>query len=61
MQEENIKLVDFHKYCPLCMHYKNKEEDDPCDECLAVGGRQYSQKPIKFLESTQTSQKKQTI
>ena len=60
MADENIKLVDFHTYCPLCMHFKNKEEDDPCDECLAVGGQQYSQRPIKFLAKV-TSQKKQII
>jgi hypothetical protein len=48
--EENWKVVDFEKYCPLCEHEKDDENDDPCHDCLEIGARLYSHKPEYFKE-----------
>lgn len=49
MEENNyIKEVDFKTWCPSCEHYGTKETDDPCNECLTVGGRPSSTKPVKY-------------
>lgn len=45
----NEKIVDFGEYCPKCKHWKVSEADEPCRECLTVGGRDDgSRKPINF-------------
>lgn len=47
--EVNIdKIVDFHKYCELCEHFKKEETEDPCFDCLADPVNEYSHKPTKF-------------
>ena len=46
--EENMKLVDFNKWCDSCKHKNVKETDEPCDSCLEVPARQYSTKPEKY-------------
>lgn len=45
-----MKEVYFEQYCKTCTHYKSKEEDDPCDDCLAESVNQYSHKPVKYEE-----------
>lgn len=47
------KFVDFHKYCPLCVHAKKSENEDPCWDCLGRGVNNFSAKPINFEESTE--------
>ena len=46
-----LKEVYFDQYCPKCKHAKSEEEKEPCDECLAIGGRIDSHKPEYFEES----------
>ena len=49
-EEEGYKEVDFHKYCPLCIHHDKTEEETPCDECMAAPANLYSHKPVMFKE-----------
>lgn len=36
--------------CHQCEYYDEPETRDPCDECLNVGGRENSHRPINFKE-----------
>lgn len=45
-----MKEVYYDKYCDTCKHKFKDENDDPCDECLSEGARQYSHKPVKYEE-----------
>lgn len=46
--EEGYKEVYFHEYCKTC-EFKNKKEDEtPCDECLAEPANLHSHKPVKY-------------
>lgn len=42
------KEVFFNKYCYRCIHRATNEADLPCDDCLAIGGREDSHKPEYF-------------
>lgn len=42
------KEVYFHKWCKECKHFSKDESEDPCDECLGEGGREYTHKPLHF-------------
>lgn len=50
MDEQQYKLVDFKKYCEKCKHFKKKEVEEPCDECLENPVNLFSHKPTKFEE-----------
>ncbi len=44
---DELKFVEFDKYCSTCAH-KDEEESDPykkCNDCLAIPAREYSHKP----------------
>lgn len=45
----NSKIVDFGTYCPQCKNWKTPDSEEPCRECLNIGGRyDGSHKPINF-------------
>lgn len=46
--EDNLKFVEFNKYCPTCKYNDTWEVKDPCDECLAVSARYGSEIPEKY-------------
>ena len=46
------KEVYFGDYCKSCKHYKLREDEDPCDECLSASVNLYSHRPIKWEQST---------
>ena len=48
MNEENMKIVEFEKYCKTCVHKDIAESEHPCFECLDEPAVQYSHKPIKY-------------
>lgn len=48
--EDIEKEVYFDQYCKTCKYAKTKEEDDPCDECLANPVNVNSHKPVKYEE-----------
>jgi len=45
---ENLKIVDFEKYCATCKYRLNAESDSPCWECLDIPARESSKKPEKW-------------
>lgn len=46
----NKKFVAFEAYCKKCKYEKLNGWKDPCNECLTVGGREETVKPLKFEE-----------
>lgn len=48
--DEGIKEVYFYKYCKTCQYRDNKEDEEPCDECLNEPSNTYSHKPVYFKE-----------
>jgi len=52
MEQENMKIVDFDQYCPICKHTSKEVYEDPCYDCIGVAARQYSHKPEKFEEGS---------
>lgn len=50
MDQENVKIVNFFKWCPRCVHFKKKEDEDPCYDCLAIHARENSTKPEFYVE-----------
>lgn len=47
---ENDKEVWFHEYCPQCKYYETESTDDPCNECLTMGSRINTHKPLMYKE-----------
>ena len=47
---ENVREVDFHTWCAKCKYRDRKEHEPPCDDCLRVGGRMNTSKPIYWKE-----------
>ncbi len=45
---EGHQEVRFDKYCKTCKHYKKKESEEPCDECLSNPTNLYSKKPVNW-------------
>lgn len=60
--ETRTKLVDF-SFCKTCKYLKTKEEEEPCNGCLAVPAREDgSKKPVNYdEESAKKSRKKHTV
>lgn len=46
MEVSEYKEVDFHKYCKTCKYSKNKDTDEPCDECLENPVNTNSHRPV---------------
>lgn len=46
--EIKFKEVDYHGYCPRCIHNDKKENEDPCWDCLTEGVNEDSHKPVYF-------------
>lgn len=44
------KEVLFNEYCAKCKHFKAKESDEPCCDCLAEPSNTDSHKPVYFEE-----------
>lgn len=42
------KIVDFGNYCPTCKHCKLDESEYPCDVCLGIPARPYTDAPEKY-------------
>lgn len=47
---DNLKIVDFHTYCPICKHSEESEQDEPCCDCLDEPTNVDSKKPTKWEE-----------
>ena len=55
--EDIYKEVYFDKCCGTCKYEKTKEEDDPCDECLANPVNVNSHKPVKYEKEEKKTSK----
>lgn len=49
---DNYKEVFFSEYCKTCEHKDIPGDEEPCNECLTIGARQYSHKPEKWKEAS---------
>ena len=58
VNNENMKEVRFDLYCEKCKYSKLAENEEPCNECLGEGARQYSHKPLRFEEGSELKLKK---
>lgn len=48
---ENIyREVNFEKYCETCEHKELDEKFDQCNDCLANGTNENSEKPVYWKE-----------
>ena len=45
----NQKEVNFEEWCAKCRHEKLDEKFDPCNECLDIGAREETHKPLYFV------------
>ena len=50
--DENLKEVNFFKYCKTCKHKDKEEFEYPCDDCLNVEDdmREGTEKPKYYEE-----------
>lgn len=48
--DEHLKEVYFDQFCKKCVHRKENEQDDPCNECLSEPGIAFSHRPRYFKE-----------
>lgn len=49
MPDNNPNMLVCHfVYCKHCYYGKLPENYDPCNECLAVSGRENSRRPINY-------------
>lgn len=46
--EDSYKEVFFDQYCKTCKNLNNKEDEEPCCECLNELVNLYSHKPVKW-------------
>lgn len=46
--DENLKEVNFADFCMECKHFKTKDIEDPCNDCLEVGAREGTEAPLYF-------------
>lgn len=46
--DNQIRFVDFEKYCKTCKHKETKETWDPCNECLDNCTNIDSEMPIYY-------------
>lgn len=54
------KEVRFDIYCPKCINWEKREDENPCWDCLNDGWNDDSHKPINYKERPQNSREKHT-
>ena len=47
--DSRLKEVEFDPFCSKCIHKDLDEKFDPCNECLEVGMREGTFKPLYFM------------
>lgn len=48
MNEYGQKFVEFYVYCPQCKYNDQREDMDPCNDCLSEPVNNNSRKPVYF-------------
>lgn len=61
MYFDDMKIVEFDKYCSYCKNRDTHESEEPCCECLATPVIENSHKPLYFEESLTMYVKTQEI
>ena len=51
----NAHIIEFEHYCPRCLYFNNKENDEPCDKCLNHLARENSKRPIYWKDNLNKS------
>lgn len=46
----DIKIVEFWKWCESCKNRKTPENEEPCHSCLNEPGNLNSHKPVNYSE-----------
>lgn len=46
---DQTHFVNFDKYCKYCKNRRESETNLVCDDCLTVGARPNSSKPIQYI------------
>lgn len=47
----DLKIVNFYKFCNKCKNKDLDETKDPCNECLTVAGQVDTRVPINFEDA----------
>lgn len=50
----DVKFVDFEKYCKTCEYEKKKESESPCNECLDICAGENSSIPERWVKKEET-------
>lgn len=46
--EGDFKEVYFNKFCRSCENFRKKEDEEPCNSCLAEPAKVDSHKPVNY-------------
>ena len=48
--DEDLREVEFWRYCETCEHKDLDENKEPCEGCLEEPWNEYTSKPINWKE-----------
>lgn len=51
MTNYDYKEVYFNEYCKTCEHWKVKDTENPCNECLDNPINLHSHKPVNYKKA----------
>lgn len=60
MDQDNLKIISFDKYCRACKYYDKDENENPCEQCLDEPVRLYSEKPF-YYSKKEEKQKEEVV
>lgn len=46
--DERYKIIEFEKFCGMCIHRDDPENSDACEECLNEPARYETHTPLNF-------------
>lgn len=49
----SAKIVNYEKWCPLCLYFEKPESEDPCHDCLQEPVNTDSTKPVRWKEKSE--------
>ena len=50
IMDEDLRMVEFWRYCETCEYKELDENKEPCEECLDHPWNEYTSKPINWKE-----------
>ena len=54
---KTMKIVDFHKFCPICVRSNTPEVEEPCNSCMTHNYNENSKKPVNYIEDKKKGKK----